>query len=81
MSSIIIQDLINKETGQTYKIRIEKYPYILNCKIQKVYCYYHNDKPILTYYTNGHNTQLFKVFHDLDNFNYKLLEPIMINFL
>ena len=46
-----------------YLLTIERSPYLLNKSVQTVYKYFIDGDLVITYYTNGWNTNLYPVYH------------------
>ena len=72
---------INCNGELPFWITINKFPYVLNNKIQKVYVYTDSlsEEVIVTYYTNGISSKLYpliknkKIFMQIKEFNSNLL--------
>lgn len=62
---------------QDKKISIERRAFILDGRIQPVYKYLIDDMLVLTYYTNGHTTDLYPVYHELDVWSKKKLDDLL----
>jgi hypothetical protein len=60
---------------------IEREPYVLNNTIQSVYKYLVNDMLVVTYYTNGYNTELYPVYHDNELWPKEKLEKLLDGYL
>lgn len=65
----------------TNKLTIKRRPYILNGTIQPVYKYYLDGVLVLTYYTNGKNTNLYPVYHKLETWPKEKLDVILARYL
>lgn len=72
IKSLAIQDKI---------VFVEQRAYILDGNIQAVYKYFIDDMLVLTFYTNGHTTKLYSVYHELDIWPKKKLDELLNNCL
>ena len=62
-------------------VSIERRAYILDGRIQAVYKYSIDDMLVLTFYTNGHTTNLYPVYHALDIWSKKNLDDLLADIL
>lgn len=60
---------------------IEREPFVLDKTIQTVYKYMINDMLVITYYTNGIDTQLFPVYHNSEIWPKEKLEKLLERYL
>jgi hypothetical protein len=71
----------NNTNNANITVVIEREPYVLNNKIQSVYKYFVNDMLVITYYTNGCDTELYPVYHDTELWPKEKLEKLLDGYL
>jgi hypothetical protein len=62
-------------------VSIEQRGYILDGKIQSVYKYWIDGILVLTFYTNGHTTNLYPVYHELDIWSKHKIDTLLTDML
>jgi len=66
---------------QDKSVSIERRAYILNGRMQAVYKYFIDSMLVLTFYTNGHTTTLYPVYHELDIWSKQNLDNLLADIL
>jgi hypothetical protein len=72
IQTIVIQDKL---------VSIKRRAYILDGSIQAVYKYWIDGMLVLTFYTNGHTTNLYPVYHKLDIWPKQKLDDLLAGML
>lgn len=70
--TLVIQDKL---------VSIKRRAYILDGSIQAVYKYWIDGMLVLTFYTNGHTTNLYPVYQKLDIWPKQKLDNLLANIL